>query len=364
MKRAAISASNLQAAALCPGKPNAEAGLAESNSDAAERGTNLHPYFRTTLDRSHLAPNDQNLLRWSDVHAERFLAEFRECAAITPDEPFIEAHEIDMLGIVPGHPDDVILWRAGDIAAVLDFKSGPGHVDDAQDNYQLATYSANVWHRQPFQICGVAIIQPDALGPRMTSAIYTASDMPGVLTEIRKVRDATLPADAPRIPGEVQCKWCKAKASCEEYKAQFEGPLETMDRGLAVSYLSAEKLERLHVAIQFANKIKDEVSGEMRRRVAAGEMPGFKLQSSGDDVTLNDALGFFSDLQETLPSLTAGEFDACRKVIWGELETLVQAKLRVSEKRAKEIIRDVSAPYATRTPKAMKVAREKAARIA
>jgi hypothetical protein len=356
--RAILSAHNLAAASLCPGKPNAERGLADTYTIYCLKGINLHPYFQTSLSRDALSPDDRELMEASDRLSEQFIAQFRAEVELTDDDDALVEHEIALEGIVPGHPDTVMSWRDGEIVAVLDLKSGMMEVEDAPSNFQLAAYSALVWNRKPFNVCGVAIVQPNALGPRLTSAIYTAAQMPAVLAEIARIRDATLPEDAPRIPSDEACHWCKAKSVCSEFKATFLALAEQAQ--LAVSTLSNEKLVEVKRAIKFAKKIADEVDDEMRRRIDADSLPGWKLKNTGDVTHLVYPTSFFTALNESLGNVvTATEFDACRKMTWGELKKLIAAKTGISENKADETMKLIAEPFCTKTPKEKAVVADK-----
>lgn len=375
MNRPILSASNFGAAVLCPGKPALETPFGDRPSEYAERGTNLHPYFKTDLPRDGLSAADQDLLQRADIHADAFIAQFLDTVGRAQDTPRVEEHEVDLSdfamthdGAVPGHPDYVVTWydqsseeHLPDVA-ILDLKSGMGDVDAAPDNWQLACYATLVWLRQPFRMCGVAIIQPDNFGPRVTTALYRAEQMPGVRASIDKGFRATLQMDAPRVPGEEQCRFCRAKAVCPEYQDGFQ--IVSAEKPLAVATLPNLELGQLKKIISRAEKLKDEVNAEMLRRVLAGEMPGWKTRSTGSTRVLTDPLRALYAIQKYLDDrgftdMTAKAFDGCRKLVWGDVEELFQKLTGYTQKRAKETLKEVLAEVTVETPKTPAVVEDK-----
>lgn len=350
MNRATLSASNLYAARLCPGKPRMEKGLADSSSADSDRGTRLHQYFLTGKSYDDLNPQDRELMESADRYAEEFLQQFLEMNGMDQSEPFVKEHEVPLHGIVPGHPDTIISWRGGDIVAVLDLKSGWGVVDEAPDNDQLADYALLVYARKQFKVCGVAIVQPNALGPRLTSAVYKWDQMVPLAMDIHAVKKATEVTDAPTIAGERQCGFCKAKAICQSYKDKFMGVQEYGER--AISTLTNEELVRVKQAISFANKIESEVNDEMRKRISEDSLPGWKLRNTGTNRIVRDPIGMWESFKATFHMMHPMDYDACREIQWGKLEALIQKITGWKEKEAKRHIRELSAPYVEETEKA------------
>jgi hypothetical protein len=355
--RPILSASNLGAAALCPGKPNAERGLKESESAVSARGTDLHRYFRSKLDRSALSMDDRSLLEDADGHAERFTEQFRQHVGLAEDEIGYEERELSLDGPVPGHPDVVTTYRLGAIVQITDLKTGMGDVTHASENYQLSVYASLVFLRKPFEICGVAIVQPDALGPRMTTAIYTAEQMPGVIAEIERIKAASEAPDAPRIPGEYQCQWCRFRPACPEFTRELVPA--TIEPTLAVATLTNEQIDILKQFGTRWDKIKEELNTELKRRIEAGEIEGWKLRSGGADRQVSDSIALFETLQEHV-GITATEMESCFEMGWTKLKKLVAEKKGLAEKKADELIKDLAAPYVVETPRSPSAIRVKA----
>lgn len=352
MKRPTLSASNLGAAALCPAKPRLEAPYAEQETEWSIRGTRLHRYFMTALDRSELSIDDRDLLDRAEALAVHAIEDFKTAVSIEDDGAPVPFHEVEMEGAVPGHADLILEWRHGRYALILDLKSGIIPADDAADNYQLGCYALLQYERNPFYMCGVAIIQPDAFGPRRTLAMYSKDDMVHVGEAIDLIKAATDDPDAQPVAGEKQCRYCRAKVACPAYRAKFESLPEVV-LPKSVETLDNANLIRVYQAIQFASKIADDVRDELRRRITVGDIPG-KLRSTGSNRDLVEPMGLWQALCERYkhnPHWSAQAFDKCRKLSFGEFESLIQNLEQCTQKKAKEIAKELAAPFVTETPK-------------
>lgn len=124
----------------------------------------------------------------------------------------------------------------------------------------------------------------------------------------------------------------------------------------AIETVSNEELARLKAAIQFAEKIRNQVNDELRARIEQDRMPGWKLRNTGSEREVVDPNGMwraFRKYFELSPGFTAEGYDACRVISWGELEEYIQNKVIGSNQRdAKELVREISSPYVIETPKA------------
>lgn len=368
MKRAVTSASNIFRRRLCPGSAAMEAPYGEVDSEFSKEGTNLHPLFLTPERPDWLDTEQRQALDMAEFYANEFFATVRRAFSIPEDAEYFDERDASLVlrdfdgtELFPGHADVIRTWPKYRVRGLVDAKFGFMEVDHAADNLQLASYFAMREQQSSAIGTGVAIIQPRNFGPRFTQAMYDPASLQSVVRELAGIVKDSQQPEAPLIPGDKQCHFCKAKSVCEAYKAKFE-TLQYLEPELAVQSLPAEQLEQLHVIIVRAAKLAPEVREEMRKRIEAGTMPGWKLQNSGDDVTLKDSLGFFDALREYMPTLTAKAYDDCREIQWGKLTDLVQRLLSISEKKAKEFLKTVSVPYATRLPKAMKVVRDKSTR--
>lgn len=376
MKRATTSASNISRRVECPGSGNEEAKFSNPDSEYSAEGTLLHSIYMahpSVVDEittaTPLTVDQQHVIIFAEQITNEFITRFMTENGIPDDAERHIIREIEMSfsdatgTLFPGHADLIITWPAHSARVVVDLKSGFMEVEDAADNYQLATYACMAQQREPVKLCGVAIVQPRNFGPKCSSAIYSMEAMRDAAAVIaRAFHDSEVP-NAPLVAGESQCHFCRAKAACPAYRDKFSQIEITGET--AVETIDNETLVKLKRAIRFAKKISDEVDDEMKRRITAGLLDGWKLRGTGDVTTCEDASGLFASLKNYLKELngtelSAVDFDTCRSLTWGKLTELVQQKAGVSEKAAKKIIDDISVPYVTKTPKAQAVVEVKA----
>lgn len=353
--RPVLSASNVHAAHLCPGKPSMEKRFArEDDTPESLRGTELHQYFRSTISRSDLPEEDKDLLERAEALSDSFISEFAEQAGIGGHVPVNEDKELALDGIIPGHPDSVVTWVGGEYAVVLDLKTGLGDVEDAPSNYQLSVYASLVWLRKPFKQCGVAIVQPNAIGRRMTTGMYTGEQMPGLLQFLTSIRDATLKPDAPLVAGETQCQYCSAKAACPAFKADLS---QLAIRETAIESVSDEELGWMLDVVSRVTQVSKLVKAEARTRIKDGRLTTHALRNSGDTRKCLDSVELFLALQRAIGTdkLTPRAFEACLDVSWGKLEELIQELTGLPEKKVKELVKNISEPHVKTEPKEKRI---------
>lgn len=365
--RAVTSASNIFRRKLCPGSERMEAGIYEPDSEYSREGKMLHELFLTGIRATFLTPDQHETLNLADKLATEFFDKLCAENGIPPGTAYVEEREQDMMlrtaaghPLFPGHADVIRTWPEYEVRGIVDAKFGYLEVDHAADNTQTASYAAMKQQTDPVKVTGVAIVQPRNFGPRITMAVYVAAALPSAVAELEGIVAAAKAPDAPLIAGEQQCHYCKAKVKCPAFLARSNAVTVVGTR--AVAELKPDELIAVWSACKFASKIASDVSDEMRRRVKAGELPGYKLQSSGDVVNLEDSTGLFIALGAHFagnPAFTATAYDDCREMGWGRLTGLIQNLTGLSEKKAKEFIDDMNKPFVTRVPKAERVVLDK-----
>lgn len=247
------SASGAARWSACPGSHLAEASAPYQESDAgadAAYGTNIHSLierylrqFGTDVFVPLPDPNDQSLkvegsesddldLITRMVKARNDLVRifFPYCAGRFDDARFEDRLWIRDSAwnlICSGQLDYVLIWQ--NRILLIDWKSGRGEVEQAAGNPQLRVqavcayqeFSNAILERYPEIEIGVAIVQPYSSSQgAFTHALYEGKDVLRY-AEARVIQDARLAVSQgqPRIPGLVQCKYCRNKANCPEAAA-------------------------------------------------------------------------------------------------------------------------------------------------
>jgi Protein of unknown function (DUF2800) len=187
---------------------------------------------------------------------------------------------------------------------IIDYKDGMGVVS-AENNMQLEQYAIgvlaqcrlglNVPEQYPFKEVRMTIIQPKlalrGMNPITTWTVPVSYllDRVTVLTAQARATDSP---DAPLVPGESQCKFCRAKGSCAALAGNVMKEVGIMfqpvvNQTLDVAQQSADKdpstmtdqqLQQILEAAPLMRQLLEGVEKEAQRRLEAGlPVPGYKL---------------------------------------------------------------------------------------
>lgn len=363
--RAVTSASNFFRRRLCVGSAHEEAKYGpEPDTEFSDEGRLLHRYFMTLEMPEILTLPQREVLSLANHYGRSFGEQVMAQEAIGEDAEMETDREVALIfrdgptELMPGHADIVYTWRGRGVRVIIDAKFGMGEVEEAPTNDQLAIYACMTQQADPVERTHVAIVQPRNFGKRMTTAVYDADAI--------EIADSSIAADFYRsqkggpLTAGSHCHFCRAKVKCEEYGKTMFALYAPSSR--AIETLENPELIRLHEAIQFANKIKDQVHDEIRLRIESERITELKLGNSGDKRTVINPAGLFQAFMNEFkenPKWSASKFDQCRDIVWGRLETYVRELTGSSEKKAVELIKTISEPFITATPNQKKIQRVK-----
>jgi hypothetical protein len=302
---------------LCPGSIREEAKYPDDTSGpAAIDGTHSHTLLEHCIDAGLIDPTTQVGEVMADDDGEFKVDADRAARVKTAIEyirersmggvfKVISEERVDpkhLLGRddLSGTVDCQIIGP--DWIELIDYKDGMGVVE-AEGNMQLEQYAYGVLAgyklpiNVPYPISRVimTIIQPklELKGMKpITSHEVKVSDLLSNLGTIVLQAAATDQPDAPLVPGDSQCKFCKAKGSCaalasnvmKEVGIMFQ---PTVTQSLDVAQQSADKdpttmddaqLRQIMEAAPLMRQLLDGVEKESLRRLKAGQaIPGLKL---------------------------------------------------------------------------------------
>lgn len=221
----------------CPGAPSAESGLPDTTGFEAAEGTAFHEWVSDCLELGlepedflgaemvvdgHTITCDEEMCR----SARDGIDYVRAIAAQPNVELFVETRVDISPWTLPGQfgTADVILIHPEERwMIVFDWKYGKEPVYP-QENYQLQGYALGAWETTAWSYFG------DPAGVDVTLVIEQPR-VPGAggawKTTMSRIlefgdhvrRQAVLSTDpnAPRHPGQKQCRWCKARDRCGAY---------------------------------------------------------------------------------------------------------------------------------------------------
>ena len=297
---------------LCPGSIREEAKYPEDRSGpAAIDGTHTHTLLEFCLSGpwepeelvGQTMQDDDGKFLIDDERAQRVKIAtdyVKQRVAEQPGCKVIAEHRVDPQRLIAR--DDMsgtvdIQIHGTDVLEIVDYKDGMGAVQ-AEGNAQLELYAvgalADVGEPYPWKRVRMTIIQPKmALRglPAITSHEVDISEILAIVDRLVIEGAAVDAPDAPLVPGESQCKFCKAKGSCaalasnvmKEIGIMFQPTVMSLD----VAQQSADKdpstmddaqILQIMEAAPLMRQLLEGVEKEALRRLQSGQaITGLKL---------------------------------------------------------------------------------------
>lgn len=292
---AALSPSGAHRWVSCPGSVEAEKGLPGSTSPFAEEGTAAHELSEHCLRR--------------DLEPKIFIGEVFN--GITVDEEMAEAARVyvEHVNSIPGArliekkvslgrwvpesfgtADTIVVDE--DHLHVIDLKYGKGLEVVAEENLQGLLYALGAYDLvaewSDIKWVSIHICQPRIR--RMPSMWSLKTEELLVRGEaLRAAAQAALADNAPRVPSEKACQWCKAKGTCKALaeasmavaQIGFEDLAEdkpTPNKGVPVKDMTWDEISRVlqnvDMLMTWAGAVKDHA---YKSALAGTAVPGYKL---------------------------------------------------------------------------------------
>ena len=299
---AQLSPSKAHRWTVCPGSIREEAKYPDTSGPAAVDGTHSH----TLLERALIDDKDPTTYVGQVLtdHEGEFTVDKERANRVAMAYAHVQhrAKELDALMVVaesrvnPANlldRDDCsgtvdVQIHAGTHVDIIDYKDGMGVVS-AKDNQQLELYALGVLADNPhIQSVRMTIIQPK-LALRGMKAI-TSYDMMAVdlLARVDFYKKAAADTDYPDaflVPGESQCKFCKAKGSCSALASNVMEAL-SMFQSIDIAQQAADKnpnelsdqqIREIVESAPLVRQLLEAVEAEALRRFEAGvTIPGLK----------------------------------------------------------------------------------------
>ena len=222
---AILGASNAHRWLVCAGSVEAERDIPNTTSPFAEEGTRAHELGELALLTSDAALDtfeDQEMAEFVRVYTDYV----RQSAAGA--DVFEIEQRVSYADWVEGGfgTADAVIVKDG-VIHVCDLKYGMGVRVDAEENPQGMLYALGAYAENSYlgdiHTAKISIIQP-----RLDHISEWEISIEALLrwAEWAKQRaEATQDPDAPRLAGEKQCRFCRAKASCQALKDVTEAAI-------------------------------------------------------------------------------------------------------------------------------------------
>ncbi len=317
---AKLSPSKRHRWAVCPGSVREEAKYPEQDSGpAAIDGTHSHTLLEYCVKAWLADPTSMVGTALSDQYGE-FVIDADRAARVKVAVDYINTRIQPVNGI-----SDLVLAEArvdpqwfthrddlggtvdcqivtGDVLEIIDFKDGMGVVD-VEGNHQLEQYAigklaeyklgVNVPEQYPVKEVWMTIIQPKlalkGMQPITTYSMPVKHLLDRVATLSNQARLTDDP-NAPLVPGESQCKFCRAKGACPalaskamtEIGVMFQPVTELAQQSADKDpvTLSDDQIRQIMEAAPLVRQLIEGVEAEALRRLNAGQsIEGLKLVS-------------------------------------------------------------------------------------
>jgi hypothetical protein len=282
----------------CPGSVALEAAFPDQSSSYAAEGTLAHTLASEHLDGSGLHPSqrigevhevdgfmftvDAAMADYVDNYC-RLVREYADGGLLLVEQRVPIEHVTGETGAT-GTSDAIIVDTTKRTLYVVDLKYGMGVRVDAADNPQLMMYALGAMEQcdqlgEFDQVC--MVIHQPRLNHVSEHWIYVG-DLWAFKRRAAEAAELTRQPDAPLVPGEKQCRFCKAKATCPALRAEVTEVVSgsaTLDEFLVPDMATGDNY--LSVAMSKVGLVEDwckAVRAEVERRLLAGQtVDGFKL---------------------------------------------------------------------------------------
>lgn len=227
-----------------------------------------------------------------------------------------------VLPLAPYAPDgwgtaDAVILSDG-VAHVVDLKTGRNPVKP--DSWQLVCYAVGVitkyWVEHDFNVVETHIFQ----GGKGVSHKFKVAELLELADQIATAAKAAMDPETKPVPGDAQCKWCRARSQCT---ARAIHVLQQAGEKFGLADLGAV----LPVAQTLAKWSADVEERALQALVHGAQVPGFKLVESTSRRKWRD------DAMQTIEDAGLGD-----KLIKRTLIPITQAQLILGKREAAPIL--------------------------
>lgn len=340
------SASNAEADLLCPGRFLAQTNCPEDpGSEDAAFGIALHSAIATgdvtKLDVEQQDLHESCVKIIDNVGEQVFGPHWPEARCRAFSEQRYWAQFKNGSGTVYKHSGQCDrVYRHSNKALVIEIKSLAGDVPGSPENMQLRDQAVLVKGHFLVDQVATVVVQPYVThSPKV--CVYEKADLVRAEAEMfQRIVKAHDPA-SPRIAGEAQCKFCRARLKCSQYQkwAGSSLPVPASILDVPVTEWTGEQCAQFLAQKAVAQKWLDDAYNAMKARLEKdqGAIPGYQLKPGAEKGNITDAQALFSrfevlggKLEQFMECLTVGKtrFKAAVNAVTGKkgkaLESLIK----------------------------------------
>ena len=310
---ATLSPSKRQRWAACPGSVREEAAYPDERSGAAAiDGTHSHTLLEHCVKAGAADPLPMVGIKMKDDDGE-FVVDAERAQRVKVAIDYIKQRHAESLGIAQliaeQRVDPQWLLSRGDLSGtvdvqihdvlhgvleIIDYKDG---MNDAWDSaiLQMEQYAVGALagfkiakpNPYPYKTVRMTVIQPKLAlrgGPTIRSVDYPVDK---VLDEVARTivieAAATDRPDAPLVPGEKQCRYCRAKGGCAALSTKALQVVDTVDITASAAEkdptkMTDEQIVQIMEAAPLLRQMLEGVEKEAQTRMERGaDIPGLKM---------------------------------------------------------------------------------------
>lgn len=319
-----FSPSSLPRRELCAGSWMAEKDLPEESSEVAIEGSLLHAEIAKGLQTNAEVVIDNPALNAEQVEIVTDCVNFgREL--IKPFHKFYVEQKL-RCDLLDGTPDLYAIMNNGSRAVLCEWKMGRIGVDDAIDNIQVASQAYLLHYNYHSQEVAVFIKQPRI----HKVSDYTFTEFLSIREYIAEIIQRCKEPNAPRIVGNKQCQYCKARGNFERCPESCNQVFEIAKLADTIeSKLAIAKPEQL-VELLDACKLVANIKAKTEERICSiikeqGYCGNMTLITTKGNREINNIPLLFQEIQDVM---TQEEFLNMCKLPVGELEDTFSRKAK------------------------------------
>lgn len=298
--------------ALCPGSVREEAAYPDERSAATIDGTHSHTLLEHCIKAGVVDPLPMVGIKMKD-HDGEFVVDAERAQRVKVASDYIRNRATLTMGTatviaeqrvdpqwllsrddLSGTVDVQIHDPLNDVLEIIDYKDG---MNDAWDSaiLQMEQYAVGALagfkiarpNPYPFKTVRMTVIQPKLAlrgGQTIRSVDYPVKQ---VVDEVARTivieAAATDKPDAPLVPGEKQCKYCRAKGGCAALGTKALEVVDTMDITVSAAEkdptrMTNDQIVQIMEAAPLLRQLLEGVEKEAQTRLERGvDIPGLKM---------------------------------------------------------------------------------------
>lgn len=279
------SASSAEADALCPGRHLAQRGLPDPRSADSTFGDQVHKAWASG-DMTGLSTEQESITDSLITIEAKLVSEYFPNAVGWDGKPFNREGRLWISwedGLKHSGQADVT-YVVGTKALIIDGKALPGDKPASSKNMQLRDLATLLKHALPWlSEIAVAIAQPLVThSPQL--CLYTEEDLKRSARDLYYRVKASNSETSPVIAGDIQCKFCRARTSCEAYHAFASQSVPAIANGSGIAEIPFARwtpsmrtvfMDRVGIAQTWLEECKDQLREMLK--ADPNSVPGYHL---------------------------------------------------------------------------------------